>query len=60
MPDIQCRTGLATEWLHRRLDTAPPTALVLGSGLDNWLDPAWIRQRIPYEEIPGSLYKKYC
>ena len=53
MPDIQCRTGLATEWLRRRLDAAPPTALVLGSGLDGWIDLAWIRQRIPYEEIPG-------
>ncbi|MDO4766648.1 MAG: purine-nucleoside phosphorylase [Pseudomonadota bacterium] len=53
MPDIQRRTGLATEWLRRHFDAIPSTALVLGSGLDGWIDPAWIRQRIPYTEIPG-------
>lgn len=53
MSDIQQRTELTTGWLHSHLSRTASTALVLGSGLDGWLDPAWVRQRIPYSEIPG-------
>lgn len=52
MSDIRERTELAASRLSHLAHTAS-TALVLGSGLDGWLDPAWVRQRIPYTEIPG-------
>lgn len=53
MTDMQQKTELAINWLRGRLTSPGATALVLGSGLDGWIDPAWIQKRIPYAEIPG-------
>ena len=45
--------GNAAEHIRKACPQAPQTALVLGSGLGDWIDPESIRQRIPYGDIPG-------
>ena len=45
--------GNAAEHIRKACPQAPQTALVLGSGLGDWIDPKSIRLRIPYGDIPG-------
>jgi purine-nucleoside phosphorylase len=52
MSDIQRRVETATSWLKKNCSLLPKTALVLGSGLGNWIEPGLVRQRIPYADIP--------
>lgn len=53
MTTLHQRIETATNWLSRSLPAIPGTALVLGSGLGTWLDPARIRFQASYAEIPG-------
>jgi purine-nucleoside phosphorylase len=53
MTDLRQRIETATEWMSRSLPVIPGTALILGSGLGAWLDPAQIRFRAAYADIPG-------
>ena len=53
MSDIQNRVETAADWIKKNCPQLPKTALVLGSGLGNWIEPGAIRQSIPYAEIPG-------
>jgi len=53
MSDIQKRVETATQWLKKNCPLLPKTALVLGSGLGNWIESGMVRQRIPYADIPG-------
>ena len=53
MPNPLQRIETATDWITQALPLMPRTALVLGSGLGTWLDPAQIRFRAPYADIPG-------
>jgi purine-nucleoside phosphorylase len=43
----------AAEHIGRACPQAPRTALVLGSGLGDWIEPESVRLRIPYGDIPG-------
>ena len=53
MTDLRQRIETATEWMSRSLPVSPGTALILGSGLGAWLDPAQVRFRAAYADIPG-------
>lgn len=53
MTDIQTRARTATDWIRKNCPSIPGTALVLGSGLGKWIEPAWIKKSIPYADIPG-------
>ncbi len=53
MSDIQNRVETAAGWITKNCPRLPKTALVLGSGLGNWIKPGAIRQSIPYADIPG-------
>ena len=53
MSDIQNRVETAADWIKKNCPQLPKTALVLGSGLGNWIEPGAIRQSIPYADIPG-------
>lgn len=43
----------AVEHIGSACPQTPRTALVLGSGLGDWVEPGSVRLRIPYGDIPG-------
>ncbi len=43
----------ASEFLRLRLDAPPETAMILGSGLGDFVDQLEDRRSVPYAEIPG-------
>ena len=53
MVNMQSRVETATRWLKKNCPLLPKTALVLGSGLGNWIESGLVRQTIPYADIPG-------
>lgn len=53
MKNIVRDTEAAAEWIGKNSPFVPTTALVLGSGLDAWIQPDWIRWQARYEDIPG-------
>lgn len=52
MHHIQQAVGHTAQWLRENIKKIPKTALVLGSGLGNWLDTHRVSLRLPYAEIP--------
>lgn len=52
MSTLQQPIEIASNWIHNSIASIPRTALVLGSGLGDWIDPKAIRIRIPYKDIP--------
>lgn len=53
MTDLQFRVQKAADHLRSAVAACPATALVLGSGLGDWIDPQAVGQRIHYSDIPG-------
>jgi purine-nucleoside phosphorylase len=53
MTDLQLRVQTAAGHIRNSIPALPRIALVLGSGLGDWISPEAIRQRIPYADIPG-------
>lgn len=53
MPTLLERATATRDWLEHRLPLRPKIALVLGSGLGDWIRSEHVRVRIAYEDIPG-------
>lgn len=53
MGNLLHRTATAAEWISKICPATPRTALVLGSGLGDWINPSSIRLRVPYADVPG-------
>jgi len=53
MTELKLRAQTAADWIRSACPSLPRTALVLGSGLGDWISPGDIRQSIPYSDIPG-------
>lgn len=53
MTDLQLRVQTAAGHIRNSIPALPRIALVLGSGLGDWIAPEAILRRIPYADIPG-------
>ena len=53
MPDLHSRIETAADFIRKAMPASPRTALVLGSGLGDWIAPEAVGRRIPYAGIPG-------
>ncbi len=53
MPQYKENIEKAAARIKNICPRSPKTALILGSGLGDWIGPEAIRQRIPYADIPG-------
>lgn len=53
MPQLKENIEKAAAWIKDNCPRIPKTALVLGSGLADWVDAESIRWETPYSEIPG-------
>lgn len=53
MTDLASRVETATAWLRAACPVIPSTAVILGSGLGDWIPAEAVTTRIPYADIPG-------
>jgi purine-nucleoside phosphorylase len=53
MPQYKGNIEKAAAWIKNICPRTPKAALILGSGLGDWIGPETIRRRIPYADIPG-------